>query len=163
MRRAGLRGCMGGRKKRRTTRRDDPRAEVPAPDLLVGRNYFTATAPRTSSGRQTASLTLRRTKASSTCPSCSTRLLEEEDRRLVYGGSSLRTELWWSMPWREGGVEKETGRGPHVHHSDRGTQYTALSLGKKLQEAGIVPSMGREDRRWTTTPSLREFRLHAQM
>ena len=30
-----------------------------------------------------------------------------------------------------------------VHHSDRGTQYTALSFGKKLEEAGIVPSMGR--------------------
>lgn len=41
MRKAGLRGCMRGRRKRRTARRD-PRA-VPAPDL-VGRN-FTATAP----------------------------------------------------------------------------------------------------------------------
>src|SRR3712207_557640 len=30
-----------------------------------------------------------------------------------------------------------------VHHSDRGVQYTALSFGKKLEEAGIVPSMGR--------------------
>jgi len=30
-----------------------------------------------------------------------------------------------------------------VHHSDRGTQYTALSFGKRLEEAGIVPSMGR--------------------
>ena len=30
-----------------------------------------------------------------------------------------------------------------IHHSDRGVQYTALSFGKRLQEAGIVPSMGR--------------------
>ncbi len=30
-----------------------------------------------------------------------------------------------------------------VHHSDRGTQYTALSFGKKLEEASIAPSMGR--------------------
>ena len=29
-----------------------------------------------------------------------------------------------------------------VHHSDRG-QYTAISFGKRLEEVGIVPSMGR--------------------
>jgi putative transposase len=30
-----------------------------------------------------------------------------------------------------------------IHHSDRGVQYTALSFGKRLEEAGIAPSMGR--------------------
>jgi putative transposase len=30
-----------------------------------------------------------------------------------------------------------------VHHSDRGVQYTAISLGKRLEEVGIGPSMGR--------------------
>jgi putative transposase len=30
-----------------------------------------------------------------------------------------------------------------IHHTDRGSQYTALSFGKRLEEAGIVPSMGR--------------------
>jgi putative transposase len=30
-----------------------------------------------------------------------------------------------------------------IHHSDRGAQYTALSFGKRLEEAGIVPSMSR--------------------
>ncbi|MDP8938939.1 MAG: IS3 family transposase, partial [Actinomycetota bacterium] len=30
-----------------------------------------------------------------------------------------------------------------IHHTDRGAQYTALSFGKKLEEAGVVPSMGR--------------------
>ena len=30
-----------------------------------------------------------------------------------------------------------------LHHTDRGAQYTALSFGKRLEEAGIVPSMGR--------------------
>jgi transposase InsO family protein len=30
-----------------------------------------------------------------------------------------------------------------VHHSDRGSQYTAISFGKRLQGAGIVRSMGR--------------------
>ena len=30
-----------------------------------------------------------------------------------------------------------------VHHSDRGVQYTAISFGKRLEEVGIIPSMGR--------------------
>lgn len=30
-----------------------------------------------------------------------------------------------------------------AHHSDRGVQYTALSFDKRLEEVGIVPSMGR--------------------
>jgi putative transposase len=29
-----------------------------------------------------------------------------------------------------------------VHHSDGGMQYTALSFGKRLEDAGLVPSMG---------------------
>ena len=29
-----------------------------------------------------------------------------------------------------------------IHHTNRGAQYTALSFGKRLEEAGIVPSMG---------------------
>lgn len=28
------------------------------------------------------------------------------------------------------------------HHSDRGGQYTSLAFGRRLREAGIVPSMG---------------------
>jgi putative transposase len=30
-----------------------------------------------------------------------------------------------------------------IYHTDQGAQYTALSFGKRLEEAGIVPSMGR--------------------
>ena len=30
-----------------------------------------------------------------------------------------------------------------IHHADRGSQYTALSFGRRLDEVGIVPSMGR--------------------
>lgn len=29
-----------------------------------------------------------------------------------------------------------------VHHSDRGSQYTALACGAALREAGLLPSMG---------------------
>lgn len=30
-----------------------------------------------------------------------------------------------------------------VHHSDRGSQYTSLAIGKTMQDAGVMPSMGR--------------------
>jgi len=30
-----------------------------------------------------------------------------------------------------------------VHHSDRGSQYTSLAFGKTIEQAGILPSMGR--------------------
>jgi putative transposase len=29
-----------------------------------------------------------------------------------------------------------------IHHSDQGTQYTSLAFGRRLREAGILPSMG---------------------
>ena len=30
-----------------------------------------------------------------------------------------------------------------IHHSDQGVQYTSLSFGKRIEEAGVVPSMSR--------------------
>jgi putative transposase len=30
-----------------------------------------------------------------------------------------------------------------VHHSDRGSQYTSLAFGKTIEQAGVLPSMGR--------------------
>src|SRR5215203_6074752 len=62
--------------------------------------------------------------------------------------SHLRTELVVAALemalWR-----RKPGAGL-IHHTDRGAQYTALSFGKRLEEAGIVASMGRtgsEERR----------------
>src|SRR3954453_17717595 len=30
-----------------------------------------------------------------------------------------------------------------VHHSDRGAQYTSLSFGQRLEDEGLLPSIGR--------------------
>src|SRR3712207_2105406 len=38
-----------------------------------------------------------------------------------------------------------------VHHSDRGSQYTSVEFGKRLKEAGLLPSM---DPRWGRWPML---------
>jgi putative transposase len=55
--------------------------------------------------------------------------------------SHLRTELVVDALemalWR-----RKPGAGL-IHHTDRGAQYTALSFAKRLEEVGIVPSMGR--------------------
>lgn len=33
-------------------------------------------------------------------------------------------------------------KGPVMRHSDQGTQYTSLAFGRRLREAGVLPSMG---------------------
>lgn len=132
MRKAGIRGCMRGRKKR-TTRRD-PRA-TPAPDL-VNRN-FRATAP---DRLWTADITHVNTDEGFLHLAF---VLDVYSRRIVGWSiaSHLRTEL--VVDALEMAVWRRKPAAGLVHHSDRGTQYTALSFGKRLEEAGIVPSMGR--------------------
>ncbi len=132
MRKAGLQGCMRGRRKR-TTRRD-PHA-TPAPDL-VKRN-FCATAP---DKLWTADITYLRTDEGFLHLAF---ILDVYSRRIVGWSMAthLRTELVVDALemalWRR---KPDTGL---IHHTDRGAQYMALSFGKRLEEAGIVPSMGR--------------------
>jgi putative transposase len=132
MRAVGLRGCVRG-KKRRTTRRD-PRA-APAPDLLC--RDFVASEPNRI---WLADITYIPTREGFLYLAF---ILDTHSRRIVGWSmaSHMRTELVVDAlemaVWRRRPV---TGL---VHHSDRGVQYTAISFGKHLKEAGIVPSMGR--------------------
>ena len=132
MREAGLRGCLRGRS-RRTTRRD-PRA-TPAPDLVA--RDFRASAP---DRLWLADITYVKTGEGFLHVAF---VLDAHSRRIVGWSmaSHLRTELVVDALemalWR-----REPGAGL-VHHTDRGSQYTALSFGKRLEEVGIVPSMGR--------------------
>ena len=137
MRVAGLRGCMRG-KKRGTTRRD-PRA-APAPDLL-GRD-FVAAQPNKFSGWRT-SPTYRRRKASSTWPSS---WMPTRASEAIVGwsmASHMKTEL--VVDARQMAVWRRKPSAGLMHHSDRGAQYTAISFGKRLEDVGIVPSMGRTE------------------
>ena len=70
-------------------------------------------------------------------------VLDVYSRRIVGWSmaSHLRTEL--VVDALEMAVWRRKLAAGLVHHSDRGTQYTALSFGKRLEEAGIVPPMGR--------------------
>lgn len=132
MRKEGLRGCLRGRRKR-TTRRDG--SAVPAPDLVC-RN-FTAVAP---DRLWVADITYVKTEE---CFLYLSFVLDAYSRRLVGWAMAthLRTELVVDALrmalWR-----RKPAAGL-IHHSDQGVQYTSLSFGKRLEEAGIVPSMGR--------------------
>ena len=132
MSKAGLRGCIRGRRKR-TTRRD--LYATPAPDLL--KRNFAAAAPNKI---WTADITYIDTWEGFLYLAF---ILDIYSRRVVGWSMAthLRTELVVDALemalWR-----RNPGVGL-IHHTDRGVQYTALSFGKRLEEAGIVPSMGR--------------------
>jgi putative transposase len=132
MRKAGLRGCMRGRKKRTTCR--DPRA-TPAPDLV--NRSSSATAP---DRLWTADMTYLKTDEGFLHLAF---VLDVYSRRIVGWSmaSHLRAEL--VVDALEIAVWRRKPAAGLVHHSDRGPQYTALSFGQRLEEAGIVPSMGR--------------------
>jgi len=150
MRRAGIRGCMRG-KKRRTTLRD-PRA-VPAEDL-VNRN-FVATAP---DRLWTADITYLRTGEGFLHLAF---VLDVYSRRIVGWSmaSHLRAEL--VVDALEMAVWRRKPAAGLVHHSDRGTQYTALSFGKRLERCGHRPLDGPD---WIGAGQrhLRELRGHAE-
>jgi putative transposase len=133
MRKAGLRGCLRARKKR-TTRRDPYAVTVPD---LVKRNYFAAAAPNKI---WTADIAYVGTREGFFYLAF---ILDVYSRKVVGWSMAnhLRTELVVDALemalWR-----RRPGAGL-IHHTDRGAQYTALSFGKRLEEVGIVPSMGR--------------------
>ncbi len=132
MRKEGLKGCLRGRKKR-TTRRDG--SALPAPDLV--RRNFTAIAP---DRLWVADITYVKTDEGFLYLSF---VLDACSRRLVGWSMAthLRTEL--VVDALQMALWRRKPAAGLIHHSDQGVQYTSLSFGKRLEEAGIVPSMGR--------------------
>lgn len=133
MRKDGLRGCTRGPRRKHTTRKD-PLA-IPAPDL-VGRN-FCAPAP---DRLWTADITHLPTDEGFLYLAF---ILDVYSRKVVGWSmaSYLRSELVAAA--LEMATRRRNPSAGLIHHSDRGAQYTALSFGKKLEQAGIVPSMSR--------------------
>jgi len=70
-------------------------------------------------------------------------ILDTHSRRIVGWsiGSHMRTKL--VVDALEIAVWRRRPLAGLVHHSDRDAQYTAISFGKRFEEIGIVPSMGR--------------------
>lgn len=130
MRQAGLEGISRRRRKGTTWR--NPKAE-PAPDLV--KRDFTAS--------KLDQLWVADIKFIPTrCGFLYLSVVVDAYSRRVVGwamAGHLRTELvlealnmaiWQRRPQKV------------IHHSDRGTQYTALAFGKRCKEAGVRPSMG---------------------
>ncbi len=132
MREAGLRGCMRG-KRMSTTRRDD--GAPPAPDL-VGRRFIAAAPNRL----WVADITYLPTREGFLYLAF---ILDACSRRVV--GWAMSTRLGAELVADALRMALRRRRPPSgvVHHSDRGTQYTSLSFGERLEEAGVFPSMGR--------------------
>ena len=131
MREAGLRGCMRGHR-RGTTRRGKRSA---AADLL--KRNFAATQP---DRIWVADIIYVPTREGFLYLAF---VLDVHSRRIVgwamedHLGTELVVDALRMAVWR-----RKPAPGL-VHHSDQGVQYTALSFSERLEEVGIIPSMGR--------------------
>jgi putative transposase len=132
MREDGLRGCIRG-KRRSTTRRDD--RSPPAPDL-VDRRFLAAAPDRL----WLADITYIPSREGFLYLAF---ILDACSRKVVGWSmaSHLRAELVTDA--LEMALCRRSSPSGVIHHSDRGSQYTALSFGERLEEAGVFPSMGR--------------------
>jgi putative transposase len=132
MRRAKLQGCLRGRRRMRTTHR--AALQQAAPDL-IGRNFASEEPDRL----WVADITYVR----STEGFVYLAFILDACSRKVVGWSMathLRTEL--VVDALQMAIARRKPSPGLVHHSDRGVQYTSLSFGKRLEDEGLVPSMG---------------------
>ena len=132
MRRAKLRGCLRGRRTRATHR---VALQQAAPDL-IGRNFASEEPDRL----WVADITYVRSREGFVYLAF---ILDACSRKVVGWSMAthLRTEL--VVDALQMAIARRKPAPGLVHHSDRGVQYTSLSLGKKLEDEGLVPSMGR--------------------
>ena len=132
MRQAKLRGCLRGRKMRTTHR---VALQQAAPDL-VGRNFAAEEPDRL----WVADITYVRSGEGFVYLAF---ILDACSRRVVGWSMAthLRTEIVVDALQMAIARRKPSPR--LVHHSDRGVQYTSLSFGKRLEDGGLLPSMGR--------------------
>jgi len=132
MRRAKLQGCLRGRRMRTTHRISLQQA---APDL-VGRNFAAGEPDRL----WVADITYVRSGEGFVYLAF---ILDACSRRVV--GWSMATHLRSELvvDALQMAIARRKPAPGLVHHSDRGVQYTSLSFGKRLEDEGLVPSMGR--------------------
>ena len=132
MKEAGLRGCLRARRRSTTTRRD--RRAVPAEDLLK-RDFGTSGLDRV----WVADITYVKTDEGFMYLAF---VLDAHSRRVVGWAmeNHLRSEL--VVDALQMAIWHRKPAPGLIHHSDQGVQYTSLSFGKRLEQAGIIPSMG---------------------
>ncbi len=134
MRKAGLRGCGGRRRKVRTTRPGFAERVSAVPDL-VKRNF----APEAPDRLWVADITYVRSWEGWLYLAF---VLDTYSRRVV--GWSMANHLKTELVLDAVNMAIYTRRPEPglIHHSDRGSQYTSVEFGSRLKEAGLLPSMG---------------------
>lgn len=132
MRSLGLRGVSRGRAKRRTTIQDPLAA--PAADLV--RRDFTAAGP---DQKWVADITYVRCDEGWLYLAV---VMDVFSRKIV--GWSMRSDLGAEIVSDALAMAVARRRPPVgvIHHSDRGSQYTSVRMGRTLAAFGITPSMG---------------------
>jgi putative transposase len=133
MRQGGLAGCHRRRRRPRTTVADP--AATPAPNLV--QRHFDPLAP---DRLWLADITYIPTEEGWLYLAA---VLDAFSRRVVGWAMAnhLRTEL--VLDALDLALCQRRPAAGLVHHSDRGCQYTALAFGRRLAEAGLLPSMSR--------------------
>ena len=131
MRQAKLKGCLRGRRMRTNHRLA---LRQVAPDLV--RRDFAVEEP---DRLWVADITYVRSKEGFVYLAF---ILDACSRRVVGWSMAthLRTEL--VVDALQMAIARRKPAPGLVHHSDRGVQYTSLSFGKRLEDEGLVPSMG---------------------
>jgi len=132
MRQENLRGCLRGRRMKTTHRLALRQA---APDL-VERNFSSQQPDRL----WVADITYVRSREGFVYLAF---ILDVCTRRVVGWSMAthLRTEI--VVDALQMAIARRKPSPGLVHHSDRGVQYTSLSFSKRLEDEGLLPSMGR--------------------
>lgn len=135
MRRAGLRGVHGQRRRIRTTVVD--RTATPARDRVE--RVFTPAQIGAPNRLWLADITYVATAEGWLYLAA---ILDGFSRRVVGWAMAdhLRAEL--VIDALTMALQRRQPAPGLVHHSDRGAQYTSLAFGQRLQEAGLLPSTG---------------------
>jgi putative transposase len=130
MKAAGLRGVS--RRKRSTTTRREPQAR-PAPDLVE--RDFSAEHP---DELWVADITYVPTWAGFLYLAV---VLDAFSRRIVGWAMEVHLQTELVLSALDMAVQWRRPEGT-IHHSDQGSQYTALAFGQRCKDAGVCPSMG---------------------
>jgi putative transposase len=138
MRKAGLVGCGGRRRKVRTTRPGTAERVSAVPDL-VKRNFAQTAFSEAPNRLWVADITYARSWEGWLYLAF---VLDAYSRKVVGWSMAnhLRTEL--VLDALNMAIHNRRPAAGLLHHSDRGSQYTSVEFGGRLKEAGLVPSMG---------------------
>jgi putative transposase len=69
-------------------------------------------------------------------------VLDVDSRRVVGWAMAGQRRTALVLAARDMALGRRRPAGGVIHHSDRGCQYTSLAFGRRLGEAGLIPSMG---------------------